>query len=446
MKLTLARRDDAFRRLPDAGPSSIRYLAVLAGAIFAVLAVGAVAPTAGHGVRDRFCGRSDTGCAAHAIATDDLGVCRVLSHADAVTDDAVVFTDDLGRSGRLTLSRSVDKNAVVHWFVRQDGVSGDDADRPGADVAVGGQVTELASEDAAREYITAAQHEPVRARLAAADPTGLVPRLADRIDGHQVVSRPPDAYYVAGGDALELGNEARSGVNGRLVAGGTAGVAEVRFSNTVPPVTTLFVRLSTSATTALGLQPDDLTGLTMVTGLGIAGIRYDETGRPDQLVIEAAGQLPGRLGPPFGKAGPALMAGLVAPGPAGTDGHFTGRVTMTLDLTDEPTATVAADALHALGVPLLLDQGSPQAPPAPPERAGRAAAARGPVQRLYRLLDQGAAGTSVTVNTYRPSTSPDYAGGVTLGLQGGLTIAGALPAADYYYAPGQGFVQWQTCG
>src|SRR5689334_22095452 len=101
------------RRLPDTGPSAIRYLGTFSAATLAVLVTLTAAPSLGHSVRTSFCSPGDTGCARYAIATADLGECRVISHADTVTDDAVVFTDDLGSSGTLTLSRTVDKNAVV---------------------------------------------------------------------------------------------------------------------------------------------------------------------------------------------------------------------------------------------------------------------------------------------------------------------------------------------
>jgi hypothetical protein len=413
---------DRGRRLPDTGPSAIRYLVVLTLTGFAMITAGAVLPSIGHSVRMSFCGAGDTTCAEHAIPRAPLGRCRVLSHADTVTDDAVVFTDDLGQSGTLTLSRTVDKNAVVHWFVRTD--------------VMGGRLTEFASEDTAREYIIAAQHRPVRERLGAADPTGLLSRLAGRIDGHEVVTRTSDAFFVDGGNALDLGNEARSGVTGARIGGGMAGIAEVKTSNAKAPVSSLYLRLTPAAGNALGLLLRPGIGVQpSPPGLGIASIAFDGTGRPERLTIEAAGRLPGRLGPPFGGAGPNVMAGLLTPGPNPSPGQFTGRVSISIALGDNASTDVAADALHAIGVPLLLDRGTD--PEHPPRRS---------VQSFYRLLDRGTADSSVTVNTYRTSSGSKERPTVTLGLQGGLTIADALPDRDYYYAPGQGFVEWQRCG
>jgi hypothetical protein len=311
----------------------------------------------------------------------------------------------------------------------------------------GGQLTEFATEDAAREYITAAQHMPVRQRLIDADPTGLVSRLANSIDGHSAVEPRPDAYFVDGGTALDLSNEARSGVGGDLVGGGMTGIAEVKLDDSSEPGTTLYVQLSSAAISGLGLRSGSSTGLLRSAGLGIASVKFDWTGQPESLVIEAAGELPGRLGPPFGSAGPNLMTGLVSPGPSSDDEQFIGRVSIGIGLTDLSTAAIATGALHALGVPLLLNRRADDTADETLAGPGSSAAVGiDPVKRLYELLDAGTADTSVTVNTYRKLPTAASPGAVTLGLQGGLTVANALPAADYYYAPGQGFVQWQTCG
>jgi hypothetical protein len=451
MRRLLDRDQERRGRLPDAGPSPARYLAVLAGVTFTVLAVGTFMPAVGHSVRAGLCSRGDTGCQVTPGTVDDLGSCQVLSHADTVSDDAVVFTDDLGRSGRLTLSRTVDKNAVVHWFVRQAGVSESDPKRSELVAAASGQLTEFASEAAAREYIVAARHRPVRNRLIDADPTGLVSLLATRIDGHTIDNRAPQSYFVDGGGALDLGNEARSGVNGDFIAGGQTGIAEVKSTNVSRPVTTLYAQLSSAAVTALGLRTEQAIGLLpspgVGAGIGVASVSFDWTGRATALGFEVAGELPVRLGPPFGSAGPNVMAGLVDPGPAVSGTTFTGRVSMNIDLTDGSTSAAAVEALHALGVPLLLDQqiqlSAQTRRPVDPE-AG-AEWVRDRVRALYQELDRGAEGTSVTVNTYRRLPATTAARQVALGLQGGLTITGSLPDNDYYYAPAQGFVLWQTC-
>ncbi|MDP9826609.1 hypothetical protein [Kineosporia succinea] len=419
--MSLIARRPARAALPDAGPSPVRYLGVLGGAATAVLVTAVLMPVAGHAVRAGLCGEGDTGCATLPIAPE--AACHVLSHADVVPDDAVVFTDDLGSSGRLTLARTVDKNAVVHWFVRRDDVPGS---------VRGGEVTEFPTQAAARAYITAAQHEPVRERLRAADPTGLMARIAGAVDGHPLPGEmvaTPHATFVDAGSALDLGAQARSGVTGPLVSGGVTGVAEVRVTHEARPVTTLFVELSPSAATALRLRGYG-------PGMTVASIAFDRQGSPEQLVVESAGQLRGWL-TPAADTGSDLLTRLLDESAPTELPPFTGRVTIRIDLRDPgPTdsagnaanADLAADALHELGVPLLLDRGD-----ADPDA----------VTSLYRELDAGRAGTSVTVSAYRSeNASPE----VGLGLQGGLTVKGARPGDDFYYAPGQGLVRWQTCG
>lgn len=423
MRLFTDEPADGRRLLPDTGPSAIRYLLVLSACTIAVLVTITVTPSIGHAVRTSFCSTGDTACAQYAVPRAELGECRVISHADTVTDDAVVFTDDLGRSGTLTLSRTVDKNAVVHWFVRSNDTDG-----------TGGHLTEFASEDAAREYITAAQHQPVRQQLVDADPTGLLGRLADRVDGHELVTRAPDADFLDGGTALDLSGEARSGVTGPRIGAGQSGIAEVK---TADGASSLFVELSAAGTGTLNLLEAGSGVGPARPGLGVVSIAYDATGRADRLTIEAAGRLPQRLGPPFGSVGPQVMAGLLTPGPS-RGGFFIGRVSISVSLEDPTTAGLAADALHAAGVPLLLDLGR--------RPASSTLARKQAVLRFYQLLDDGSADSSVTVNTYRTRADAGDHPTVALGLQGGLTVADALPDADYYYAAGQGFVEWQRCG
>ncbi|GAB3242112.1 hypothetical protein [Kineosporia babensis] len=425
----IVRRPDR-TALPDAGPSPIRYLAVLSGSCLAVLVTAVLMPLAGHGVRSAFCAEDDSACRAPAVAAVS---CRVLSHADVVPDDAVVFTDDLGGSGRLTLSRTVDKNAVVHWFVRRDDVPGS---------VRGGELTEFPTESAARAYITAAQHEPVRLGLQEADPTGLLARIADTVDGHplpRAMVPEPHAYFVDAGSALDLGAQARSGVGGSIISGGVSGVAEVRVTRQDSPATTIFVELTSEAAEAFGLGSG--------AGKTVAGVTFDDLGRPRQLVVETAGRLRGWLGP-TAEAPTRLLGTLLdvhqaddSSDPAEPAANqepepFTGRAVIRIDLMRTEVADAAADALHRLGIPLLLNLGDTDLRP-------DSVLAEDPVQELYELLDSGSPGGSFTVSAYR--TSPGDATEAVLGMQGGLTVRGALPGDDFYYAPGQGLVRWQTC-
>ncbi len=182
-------------------------------------------------------------------------------------------------------------------------------------------------------------------------------------------------------------------MNGDFVAGGQTGIAEVKFTNTSQPLTTLYTQLSSDAVTALGLRTENAAGLSPspgVGGIGVASVSFDWTGRATALGFEVAGELPGRLGPPFGNAGPNVMAGLVDPGPAAAEPAFTGRISMSVNLTNEKTATAAVNALHALGVPLLLDRTELLSPTTrkPVELAAGEQWVRDQIRPLYQELDQ----------------------------------------------------------
>lgn len=451
------------RRSVPAAPSAARYLVVLVGIGLALGVTAVSLPAAGRAVRDGVC--SSGSCAAQAIPRQPVGSCQVIAHADAVTDDAVIFTDDLGRSGRLTLSRTIDRSGVVHWFVRQDGGTGEGLDgRTRALLALGGgQLTEFADERTARDFVVGAQHEPVKAGLGRLDPTGLVHVLGDAVDGYTHRPRPPDAYFADAGAAVLTTGPAEAGVTSSRPFTGVEGIAEVKITATGPAAgTTVYYRLGRTVAVQLGLAPPPASAEPDPGGQLLASIGYDPAGRAERLRIEAAGELPGQLGPPFGAPGPAVMASLLSPGPVHDARRFVGRVVMSLSLANSDDRAVVADALHELGIPVLLDAARPPTDGAGATGTGTGKTATGEtatgetatdgtgtsgaaVRGLYRLLDSGAAASSVTVNTYRPAPvgSPRPVAG--LGLQGGLTLSGLLPAADYYYAPRQGFVRWQQC-
>jgi hypothetical protein len=459
-------------------PNAAHYLVTGVGAAAVVATVTLGAPGAGRSIAGTLCGSA--ACTGPPIPQAPVGTCRVISHADTVTEDAVVFSDDLGRAGRLTLSRTIDKNAVVHWFVRQDGTAAGELPT-GMRALVGnaaGRVTEFASEQVAREFVVATEHEPVKRSLAAVDAAGALPLLGDRIDGHATPDVPVDTYLVDGGDGLDLVGETRSAMDGPRVPQASDGLAAVRLVSR-PDVagTAVTYRLAPSVATTLGvLAPAGSTGSGGGTGRTVLTVMDDDSGRPQRLVLEVAGALPGalgqgriqQLGTSAGSGLTALLPPLASPPPTAPSlDSFAGRLTLSVDLTDRRTRRIAADALHAMGVPVLLGDGSGpwSASPAgavtrprarPPTRPGGTAGGkptaaapstvrtRAALQQFYRLFDTGVAGTSVTVNTYRT----DGAGvtpQVVLGLLGGLTFMHSLPADDYYYAPGHGFVKWQEC-
>lgn len=430
--------------LPDAGPSAARYLVVLVGIGVALATAGLSAPSIGAAVRGRVCSQRPGSCATAVIPSVPVGSCRLLSHADPVTEDAVIFTDELGHSSRLSLSRTIDKFGIVHWFVRQDGGAGLGLEGRARKLLAlgGGQVTEFDSEPTAREYLLATAHQPVKQDLAAMDASGVLARVGDSVDGHRLDGRPPSAYFAQGGNGLDLAAQTQAAVAGPAAGDGLAGLAEVKIDQGAGRGgTTVYHWLTAAAGAGFGLFPSGSALGPTAPGLTLLSIRYDQDGNPERLTIEAAGSLPARLGP-AARAEPDVISGLLAPGPEVEPGRFTGRVVITVGLTDRVLLELAADALHELGVPVLPDAGSL---PAPSTGGTRPAAASTAVRRLYQALDDGAEGASVTVNTYQLHRAAGQRSAVALGLQGGLTVTGALPAADFYYSPGQGFVKWREC-
>jgi len=51
----------------------------------------------------------------------------------------------------------------------------------------------------------------------------------------------------------------------------------------------------------------------------------------------------------------------------------------------------------------------------------------------------------MTINTYQGEAGALTRPVVVTSPQGGLAIAGSLPADSFYYASGHGFVWWQSC-
>jgi hypothetical protein len=459
---------------PRSEPTAAHYL-VMSVAVGVVLAsVTLTAPGVGHRLAGSMCA-SSTSCLGPAIPRRPIGSCRVITHADTVTDDAVVFSDDLGHSGRLTLSRTIDKFAIVHWFVRQDDVTTAGAGPQARNLTGGdaGRLTEFASEERAREYVAAWEHEPVKRSLAHMDAAGAVSLVGDRIDGHQLQNLQADQYLVDGKDGLDLSGETRAAMDGPVVPQAVEGLSEVKLTQRPDSAgTAVTYRLAPSVASLLGLlAPDGSVGGGFGPGRIVVTLTSDAAGRPERVALEAAGALPStlnqkRITPVPAIAGSRLTALLPRLGVVGSTApsldSFAGRVTLTVELSSPASTRAAADGLHALGVPLLLGDGigtwstAPTTKAAPAKPPGRTTAktptadpgavhTRKALADFYALFDSGHAGTSVTVNTYRSDGLANPRPTITLGLQDGLTFTDSLPADDYYYAPGQGFVKWQEC-
>ncbi len=411
-----------------------RLLVVAAVALTAIGTTVSVVVPAGRAVRNAACGSGPDGCDPFIPPAADLGRCTVISHSDPVADDTVLFSDRIGPAGGVVLSRAIDTNAVVTWHVDEPGTS------PGR-----ATIRSFADEDTARNYVTEVLREPLRQRLAAADGSGVTAWLGVAIDGHRIDPPTPREQIALLGGAVDTVAEAKDGA---AATQPTTPAALVQISDHLSPagepVRTLVRELDWRAAVAMGLGSEKAAGrVLMSTTHTAAGIPLRET-------VEITGLLAAGLDPTGAAAGPAPLAALLPrPEPLAL---FPAKMIIDLDLATDGTADLRAALERLAGLPhpaswtslVSLEERS-GARPAAIARAVRAQSSLRPRSGLYRALDQTPRGTTVTISTFRRTSSVNRPT-TELGLRGHLNIAGGLPAGDYYLARGTGFVKWQECG
>lgn len=454
----------------DAGQTSADYLGILAVVVVVVsaLLVGTtgIGKHVSAGIQAAICRINGGGCTVSQILHEPDEECEVYTHSGELSADVILFSVSVGGSAKLTLSKTVDPDGEVHWYVQQEGgvrlgadflfgqeaKLGDLGEGVSAEVAAlatagAGAKMEFASEKEARDFMTAAAHEPVKDAMTGWDPTGITKWVADKIDGHTYDPPEPTEYFFEGGLAFEGSLDAKAGVGG---AGGSAGVAGVVGVKVTPqkngdPHKTIYMAMTGEAAAELGLL-GVAKASGSVDGKVVVGIEYDGEGRPVKASVEAAGTVKGGFGPDGDIAGEGTIAQLAGFAPTGAPGAgvsagggFTGKITFTLDLTEQGNADALADGLHSIGVPVLRDYGR-QPPPSVRDSLGE----------LYNRFDEGADGTTITVTTHDVSTSGGQIGvkagdGLTFGAEGGLEFEDTTLNDGYYYSPGDGFVNWQSC-
>ncbi|HEX2808644.1 MAG TPA: hypothetical protein VHN80_20975, partial [Kineosporiaceae bacterium] len=173
----------AAQRHSDHGQTSTEFL----GMIVVVAAIVGVLTTAGLGtllvnqIEAAICRITGGSCTVAAVSHVPVTECEVNSHSVEVTGDVVVFSVDLGATGKLTLSKAVDPGGKAHWYVQQEGEgrigadvmlgeeagAGDLGEGVSAEVkaflrGAGGMKMEFATEQAAQDFMTAAEHEPIK--------------------------------------------------------------------------------------------------------------------------------------------------------------------------------------------------------------------------------------------------------------------------------------------
>jgi hypothetical protein len=461
-------RRPAVQRHSDRGQTSSDFL----GMIVVVAAIVGVLTSAGLGtlllsqIEAAICRIAGGTCSVAAISHVPPSECEVSSHSVAVTGDVVVFSVDLGASGNLTLSKAVDPSGKAHWYVQQEGEG-----RIGADVSFGeeaglgdlgegvnadvkaflrggaGMKMEFATQKAARDFMTAAEHEPIKRALTGWDPTGLTHWLADKADGHHYNPPKPTEYFFDGGAKVEGSLDAKAGVGSVGAEASGSAVVGVKFMPNPDGSTnkTVYLKVSADAEAKLGVF-EAVEGKAGAGGEAVVGIEYDGQGRAKTATLDLAGNLKAQLGPNGEVGGEQTITDLAGKAVKGAPelgnsigGGATGKLGFTIDLTQGDNRNVVADGLHSLGIPVLQGDGSTNTP--------------GPVdgvKGIYNLFDSGAPGNYLTRTTYATSTN-DTKGKLkggdadTFGVEGGLTFEDQKITGGAYYQPGQGFVPWTAC-
>ena len=406
----------------------------------------------------------DPAAALHTPATE----CETLSSSGEATADIVVFSVDVGGSGKYTLSRTVDHTGKEHWYVTLQG----DA-RVGADVMLGekahlgdfgegvsaeikalakgtaGAKYEFPSEDAAQDFITDTQHEVVKQGILPSwqDPFGLGHTLMDKIDGHSFEPPPAKEYFIEGGGQLDGSADVTAGVGS--VGGSASGTAVLGIKVSPQPIgkphNTVYIKVSQEAALKLGLF-ETVAGEAGVKGEVVVGIEYDGDGKAVTATLDAAGTLKAQLGPKFPLGPKSKLGDFAGLKPEGTPklsenlgAAVTAKAQFRVDLTQGNNRDVFADGLHSIGVPVLINDGS-SSRPNPYEG----------LKGVYDLFDNGAPGTQLTLTTYDHQTGGDTIGVkggdvLTFGVEGGLKFEDRAITGGAYYSPGNGFVKWEQC-
>lgn len=461
------------RRIGGRDPESGQVSAELMGMLVVVAGIIAVLAGAGFGgqisgsISAAVCRIAGGTCSVETPSHEPTSECETLSESGEAGADVVVFSVDVGATGKYTVSRTVDKDGKEHWYVTLAGEG-----RAGADVMLGekahlgdfgegvsaevkallkgggGAKYEFGNENDARDFLKDAEHEAVKQGLLPSwqDPFGLGHKLMDAIDGHSFNPPPPKEVYFEGGGQIDGSADAVAGVGSAGLSLSGSAVVGVKVTQTDHgPEQTVYTKVSSDTALKLGLF-EAVEGEGKVSNEVVVGITYNDKGEATAASLDLAGSLKGQLS---GKApiGPKTklgdFAGLKPEGTpkftGGAGGSFTGKAQLKIDLTKGNNRDVFADGLHSLGVPLLTGDGTGSTPN-PIDG----------VKGVYDLFDSGADGTQMTVTTYTGDSSNDklaIKGGdvLTFGVEGGLKFENRDIADGYYYSPGNGFVKWNAC-
>jgi hypothetical protein len=458
----------------EAGQTSAEFTGLLVTLTAVVVAIAGLGlnVTISETIRTAICRIAELDCAAGSATPtrSPTTACETLSNSAEIGADVVVFSVDVGGTGKYTLSRSVDAAGEDHWYVTLRGEG-----RLGADFMIGekahlgdlgegasGEVKALLKASAATKYefdtqrdaedfITAAEFELGKQVVAPGwtDPFGLGHAVLDTVFGHEFDPPPPTEYIYEGGGELELSADVVAGagsVGGKAKGAAVVGVKVTPQKDGSEPHRTVYLRLSGEQAVRLGLlqvSEGELTGKGEVT----LGIEYDGGGLPVTATLDAAGTLKAQFSGKLPLGGKTKLADVFGMTPQGTPritpsvgGAVRAKAQFRLDLTKGENRDRFADGLHSLGIPVLQGSGG-DSPPNPYDG----------VRGIYDLFDSGADGTQLTVTRYDNDSDGikiGVKGGdvLTFGVDGGYSSEDLRIVSGAYYAPGQGLLTWRQCG
>ncbi len=451
----------ALLRRGDAGQTSTEFLGLLVvvAALVGVLVAAGLGTPISNGIQAAICRIVGQSCEpASAQSHRPTDQCEVTSHNAEVSANVVVFSVVVGGRGKYTISKTVDANGKEHWFVQTEG-----GVRLGAQAELGGGGSagdfgggldgkikavlrgdagvkyEFPDEKAARDFVTALQHEVVKDAVVPpwSPLSGPAHWVMDKVDGKHYDPPDPTSYWFEGGGQVDGSVNATEGVAKGTLSANAATVLRVQVTPQPDGTdhTTYSLKLSAEAAGKLGLfSAVDATG--KFSGEVVLSLEYDGHGNAVTATLDGTGTV--NL-----SAGQSLPLGQ-KPGSTGKLGARDGIIErqtarLKLDLTQGDNRDVLADALHAVGVPVLTGDGATD-PPNPLDGT----------RRLAGLFTDGAPGTYLSTNRYelqQSGVNGELSGGegVSFGLDGGITFEDSRLVDASYYEPGQGWVRWQEC-